>query len=379
MAAVPALTLRQAVCQLRFRVTGIPLHQFGHAGVLSSYCQVRGKKQLVAQYRPQHEWLVHKKPHKTDEGLTRDNEAFVREVIRDTYRSASPVLKEDVVVEGQEYHDWTRRCGVIAVKLGVIPQWTNGGRKVMVTLLQVLDNHVIRYTPPEEFSQTAGWRPWWRNKFGSVVVGSMTSDPRQFSKAYINLFSKAGVPPKKLLTRFLVTPNAAIQPGTPLSAMHFRVGDYVDVQGRTIDHGFQGVVERWGMKGMPASHGVTKAHRKMGSTGGGGDKAAIWPGKKMPGHMGNKWRILKGLKIWRINTKYNVLYVQGPNIPGNSHGIVRVYDSILPTCRPTAEDHPPFPTCSGDVQSEDLPLEFFDEDLHRMSEPSLTFDTIDEE
>lgn len=37
-----------------------------------------------------------------------------------------------------------------------------------------------------------------------------------------------------------------------------------------IDHGFQGVVKRWGMKGMPASHGVTKAHRKMGSTGGGG-------------------------------------------------------------------------------------------------------------
>ena len=37
-----------------------------------------------------------------------------------------------------------------------------------------------------------------------------------------------------------------------------------------IGHGFQGVVKRWGMKGGPASHGTTKAHRRMGAMGGGG-------------------------------------------------------------------------------------------------------------
>jgi len=34
--------------------------------------------------------------------------------------------------------------------------------------------------------------------------------------------------------------------------------------------GFQGVMKRHGMKGQPASHGVSKTHRKMGATGGGG-------------------------------------------------------------------------------------------------------------
>jgi len=34
--------------------------------------------------------------------------------------------------------------------------------------------------------------------------------------------------------------------------------------------GFQGVLTRWGMKGGGASHGVTKAHRRLGSIGGGG-------------------------------------------------------------------------------------------------------------
>jgi ribosomal protein L3 len=41
-------------------------------------------------------------------------------------------------------------------------------------------------------------------------------------------------------------------------------------------------MKRHGMAGQPASHGVTKTHRKMGATGGGGDPGRIWPGKRMP-------------------------------------------------------------------------------------------------
>jgi large subunit ribosomal protein L3 len=39
--------------------------------------------------------------------------------------------------------------------------------------------------------------------------------------------------PTKILGRFLISPEAAMQPGTPLHASHFRVGDYVDVRGKT--------------------------------------------------------------------------------------------------------------------------------------------------
>jgi len=37
----------------------------------------------------------------------------------------------------------------------------------------------------------------------------------------------------------------------------------------SVGKGFQGVMKRHGMKGQPASHGVSKTHRKMGATGGG--------------------------------------------------------------------------------------------------------------
>ena len=76
-------------------------------------------------------------------------------------------------------------------------------------------------------------------KVGMLVVGALSTDPMKFTRAYNGLFEKAGVPPKRKLTRFFVTPNSAIKPGTPLYATHFRCGDYVDVQARSIDYGFQ--------------------------------------------------------------------------------------------------------------------------------------------
>ena len=56
-------------------------------------------------------------------------------------------------------------------------------------------------------------------------------------------------------------------------------------------------MKRWGFKGGPASHGVTKTHRRPGNIGAGGGKARVWPGQKMPGHMGNRYRILYGLQV----------------------------------------------------------------------------------
>jgi ribosomal protein L3 len=63
------------------------------------------------------------------------------------------------------------------------------------------------------------------------------------------------------------------------------------------DRGFQGVMKRWGFAGMPATHGQTKTHRRPGNIGGGGEKARVWPGKKMPGHMGSERRTMRGLKV----------------------------------------------------------------------------------
>lgn len=129
-------------------------------------------------------------------------------------------------------------------------------------------------------------------------------------------------------------------------------------------------MKRHGFKGMPASHGVTKTHRRGGNIGGGGEKGRVWPGTKMPGHMGNRYRILKGLKIWRINTKYNVLYVSGQAIAGETNSIVTIYDTILPLKKPTKPL--PFPTLLKQDTLEDGD-DIYDEEIHRFDAPTILF------
>ena len=142
----------------------------------------------------------------------------------------------------------------------------------------------------------------------------------------------------------------------------------------SIDRGFQGVMKRHGFKGMPASHGVTKTHRRGGNIGAGGAKARVWPGTKMPGHMGNRYRILRGLKIWRINTKYNVMWVQGLGIAGATNDYVHVYDTMLPLKRHTTA--PPFPTHFEDNEAaavEGASEDIWDEELHNFKDPTVFY------
>lgn len=145
---------------------------------------------------------------------------------------------------------------------------------------------------------------------------------------------------------------------------------YVSTNVYRIDRGFQGVMKRHGFKGMPASHGVTKTHRRGGNIGGGGEKARVWPGTKMPGHMGNTYRVAKGLKILRLNTKYNVIWVSGQAIPGETNSIVYVYDTKLPTRRPT--NPLPLPTLLQ-LSEEDLSEDIYDESVHVFSDPTIVF------
>ncbi|XP_064457171.1 large ribosomal subunit protein uL3m-like [Ornithodoros turicata] len=317
---------------------------------------------------PFHWWQPRRRKAYMEDHLTKGNKEFLQEVAEKKFlQPGESPLREEPWEKGQ----WTPesiRTGLIARKIGIYPMWTNTGKRILTTLLQVLDNHVIHYTPPEVYAQTRfGFRAKGR---GALVVGASSADPDIFKAPYLKIFEESGVNPKRKLTRFLITDDAKIQPGTPLTAAHFRPGDYVNVYGKTIGHGFQGVVKRWKMKGGPASHGTTKAHRRLGAIG--GQRGLILKGKKMPGHMGQERRLLCGLKVWRVNTKYNVIWVQGPAVPGHVHHYVHIYDTQIAKKRPSAENPPPFPTYYPDPDNP-LPEELYDKELQVFDAPSITF------
>ncbi|KAK8741075.1 hypothetical protein OTU49_002481, partial [Cherax quadricarinatus] len=336
----------------------------GPAVSLVCTTQTRSMSRVKRRHTQPPFWLPKTTRTRYPENLTSENEAFVSEVIADQYSSP---LKSDPWERGV-WNEKSLRCGVIAKKIGIYPLWTKDGTRLLTTLLQVSDNHVIKYIPPEELIEHRVKKR--KREFGALIIGSDSADPRMVTKEYFNMFSDSGVLPKKKLSKFLITPNAKLAPGTPLYASHFRPGYYVDIAGVTIDRGFQGVMKRWGFKGMPASHGVTKSHRRGGNIGSGGEKARVLPGQKMPGHMGRERRILIGLKIWRINTHHNVLWVQGPAVPGSTGSYVYIYDSLISSRKHTAENPPPFPTSFQDEQ--EVEEELYDQDLHVFSHPSIS-------
>lgn len=129
-------------------------------------------------------------------------------------------------------------------------------------------------------------------------------------------------------------------------------------------------MKRHGFHGMPATHGVTKTHRRGGNIGAGGEKARVWPGTKMPGHMGNRYRIARGLKIWRINTKFNVLWVSGPGIPGETNSVVHIYDTILPLR--ICKESPPFPTATTEYDAS-LPDDIWSNELHDFRDATIFY------
>lgn len=294
-----------------------------------------------------------------DEHLTEDNANFMRRAVSEEYKQLTSDRLSPLKDEPWPRHEWeeqSRRVGLVALKLGMMPIWTKSGERHVVTMLQVLDCHVIKHIPKEEYD----------GRTAALVVGGKNVSPFHRSEERLEVFRKAGVPPKQKLTMFRVTDNAVIKPGTPLYAAHFRPGQFVDVTAKTIGKGFQGVMKRWGFSGQPASHGQTKTHRRPGALGPGGDPAKVFKGTKMPGRMGNVYNTEFGLKVWRVNTKDNILYVNG-TVPGHRNCLVKVRDTILPK-RLENNRNPPFPTFFADGE-EELPEDLYDEDIFQFGEP----------
>uniref|UniRef100_A0A1A7Y531 Large ribosomal subunit protein uL3m n=1 Tax=Iconisemion striatum TaxID=60296 RepID=A0A1A7Y531_9TELE len=297
-----------------------------------------------------------------DEHLTEDNQKYMRTIMAEEYRQQTAERLNPLRDEPWPRHEWTegsRRVGLIAVKLGMAPIWTKTGEQHVVTLLQVQDCHVIKCLSKEEFD----------GRTAALMVGGKNVSPFYKSEKLMEEFRNAGVPAKQKLSFFKVSDNALIKPGTPLYAAHFRPGQFVDVTAKTIGKGFQGVMKRWGFKGQPASHGQTKTHRRPGASGPGGDPAKVFKGKKMPGRMGNTYVTAHGLKIWRVNTKYNVLYVHG-SVPGHRNCVLKVRDTKLPT-RSSSLLNPPFPTYFTEEEG-DLEEDLYDDDLFVHTDPSIT-------
>lgn len=80
----------------------------------------------------------------------------------------------------------------------------------------------------------------------------------------------------------------------------------------------------------------------------------------------------------RINTKYNVIYVKGPNIPGPPRSYVRIMDTVIRSRRLLLDKNPPpMPTFYPEDSLPDTPENLYHEKLFSFDDDFISYEGVD--
>jgi large subunit ribosomal protein L3 len=195
--------------------------------------------------------------------------------------------------------------------------FTDDGDALPVTVLDVSNNRVTQIKTPDN------------DGYAAVQVTYGKRRASRVNKAAAGHFAKAAVEAGCVLREFRVAQEeiANLKVGAAIGVDIFKVGQKVDVTGTSRGKGFAGVIKRHHFKSNRASHGNSVSHNKPGSTGQRQDPGRVFPGKRMPGQLGNVKRTAISLEVLRIDAERQLLLVKGA-LPGATGGDVIVRPSV---------------------------------------------------
>jgi large subunit ribosomal protein L3 len=152
------------------------------------------------------------------------------------------------------------------------------------------------------------------------------------NKAMTGHFAKSNVPPVRMIKEVPVEvakdgDDAAVKAGDRVMVDIFSDDKFVDVIGTSKGRGFAGVVRRHGFAGGPKAHG--HMFQVQGSIGASSFPSRVFPGQRMPGHMGNAQITVRNLRIMGVDLEDNLLLVEGA-VPGPRDGYVLISKAKAP-------------------------------------------------
>ena len=118
-----------------------------------------------------------------------------------------------------------------------------------------------------------------------------------------------------------------VKPGDRVLVDIFTDTKFVDVIGTSKGRGFAGVVRRHHFGGGPKAHG--HMFQVQGSIGASSFPSRVFPGQRMPGHMGTDQVTVRNLRIRGIDLDENLLMVEGA-VPGPRDGYVMISKAKAP-------------------------------------------------
>jgi large subunit ribosomal protein L3 len=146
-------------------------------------------------------------------------------------------------------------------------------------------------------------------------------------------FAKTNVPPVREIREVQLESvtgddkDQSAKAGDRITVEIFNETRFVDVIGNSKGRGFAGVIRRHGFGGGPKSHG--HMFQVQGSIGASSFPSRVFPGQRMPGHMGTGQITVRNLRIRGIDVEDNLLLVEGA-VPGARDGYVLVSKAKAP-------------------------------------------------
>ena len=207
--------------------------------------------------------------------------------------------------------------GLVGRKVGMTRIFADDGTAVPVTVLDMSDNRITQIKTPDN------------DGYSAVQVAFGKRRASRVAKAQAGHFAKAGVEAGAVLKEFTITPDALgdLKVGSAISVEIFQVGQKIDVTGSSKGKGFSGVIKRHNFSSNRATHGNSRSHNVPGSIGMAQDPGRVFPGKRMPGHLGDVTKTVQLLEVARIDVARQLLLIRGA-VPGAKNGNVIVLPSV---------------------------------------------------
>jgi large subunit ribosomal protein L3 len=206
--------------------------------------------------------------------------------------------------------------GMLGTKLGMTQVWTEDGKIVPVTVIELAPNVVTQIRTPE------------KDGYNAVQIAYGQIDPRKVNKPLTAHFEAAGVTPRRHVTEIRTADAADYSLGQELTVdATFEAGQLVDVVGTSKGKGTAGVMKRHNFKGVSASHGSHRNHRKPGSIGASSTPSRVFKGMRMAGRMGGERVTVLNLTVHAVNIEKGLLLVKGA-VPGARGRIVYVRNAV---------------------------------------------------
>ena len=217
------------------------------------------------------------------------------------------------------------KTGLIGTKIGMTREFVKSGQSIPVTVVRVEKGRILEVITKEKRGYSAV-----QIGFGNVKKSKLTNQMKGF-------YAKKNTEPKKIIQEYRLDKVDDYKEGNEFGLEIFKDNKFLDVRSKTIGKGFAGVMKRWNFGGLRASHGVSVSHRSHGSTGQRQDPGKVFKGKKMAGHMGDKYRTMLNLEIVKSDLDNSLLYLRG-SIPGSKNSTVYIRESVKDVRRKTTSE-----------------------------------------